>query len=166
MTEQVNTKENMKTAEQKITAGSTTLPEHAWKPKIVAFCCNWCSYGGADTAGMGRFQQPASVRIVRVMCSGRIDPLHVFNAFLEGADAVLVTGCHIGDCHYVNGNDKTKLRYQFLEDMVRELGLEPDRLHLNWISASEGERFANFINDVTAKVQKLGPSPLKPAGVN
>ncbi|MFH0904554.1 MAG: hydrogenase iron-sulfur subunit, partial [Methanobacteriota archaeon] len=92
---------------------------NGWEPKIVAFCCNWCSYGGADSAGMGRFQQPPSTRIIRVMCSGRIDPLHVFNAFLEGADAVLVTGCHIGDCHYVNGNDKTKIKYKYLESVVQ-----------------------------------------------
>ena len=141
-----------------------TVPE-GWEPKIVAFCCNWCSYGGADSAGMGRFQQPASARIIRVMCSGRIDPIHVFNAFLEGADAVLVTGCHIGDCHYVNGNDKTEIKYKFLEDVVRELGLEKERLYLNWISASEGEKFANFIRDVTEEVKKIGPSPLKPEGV-
>jgi F420-non-reducing hydrogenase iron-sulfur subunit len=115
---------------------------------------------------MGRFQQPASLRIIRVMCSGRIDPLHVFNAFLEGADAVLVTGCHLGDCHYVNGNYKTQVRYDFMEDLVRELGLEPERLHLSWISASEGEKFANFVRDVTEQVRKLGPSPLKPEGVN
>jgi len=114
---------------------------------------------------MGRFQQPASTRIIRVMCSGRIDPLHVFNAFLEGADAVLVTGCHIGDCHYVNGNDKTKIKFKYLENVVRELGIEKERLQLNWISASEGERFANFIRDVTAQIKKLGPSPLKPEGV-
>ncbi len=138
---------------------------NGWEPKIVAFCCNWCSYGGADSAGMGRFQQPPSVRIIRVMCSGRIDPLHVFNAFLEGADAVLVTGCHIGDCHYVNGNDKTKIKYRFLENVVRELGIEKERLQLNWISASEGEKFANFIRDVTEQIKKLGPSPLKPEGV-
>ncbi|MFV9630572.1 MAG: hydrogenase iron-sulfur subunit [Methanosarcinales archaeon] len=137
-----------------------------WEPKIVAFCCNWCSYGGADTAGMGRFQQPASTRVIRVMCSGRIDPLHVYMAFLEGADAVLVTGCHLGDCHYVNGNEKTELKYQFLEEMVKQLGLKPERLYLNWISASEGERFANFINEVTVKVKEIGPSPLKPEGVS
>ena len=141
-----------------------SVPE-GWEPKIVAFCCNWCSYGGADSAGMGRFQQPPSARIIRVMCSGRIDPIHVFNAFLEGADAVLVTGCHIGDCHYVNGNDKTEIKYKFLEDVVRELGLEKERLYLNWISASEGEKFANFIRDVTEEVKKIGPSPLKPEGV-
>ncbi len=138
---------------------------NGWEPKIVAFCCNWCSYGGADSAGMGRFQQPPSARIIRVMCSGRIDPLHVFNAFLEGADAVLVTGCHIGDCHYVNGNDKTKIKFKFLENVTRELGLEKERLQLNWISASEGEKFANFIREVTAQIKKLGPSPLKPEGV-
>ncbi len=138
---------------------------NGWEPKIVAFCCNWCSYGGADSAGMGRFQQPPTARIIRVMCSGRIDPLHVFNAFLEGADAVLVTGCHIGDCHYVNGNDKTKIKYKFLENVTRELGLEKERLQLNWISASEGEKFANFIRNVTEQIKKLGPSPLKPEGV-
>ena len=138
---------------------------NGWEPKIVAFCCNWCSYVGADSAGMGRFQQPPTARIIRVMCSGRIDPLHVFNAFLEGADAVLVTGCHIGDCHYVNGNDKTKIKYKLLENVVRELGLEKERLQLNWISASEGEKFANFIRNVTEEIKKLGPSPLKPEGV-
>ncbi len=138
---------------------------NGWEPKIVAFCCNWCSYGGADSAGMARFQQPPTARIIRVMCSGRIDPLHVFNAFLEGADAVLVTGCHIGDCHYVSGNDKTKIKYKFIENVVNELGIEKERLQLNWISASEGEKFANFIRDVTAQIKKLGPSPLKPEGV-
>jgi F420-non-reducing hydrogenase iron-sulfur subunit len=138
---------------------------NSWEPKIIAFCCNWCSYGGADSAGMGRFQQPASTRIIRVMCSGRIDPLHVFNAFLEGADAVLVTGCHIGDCHYVNGNEKTKIKYKYLENVALELGIEKERLQLNWISASEGEKFANFIRDVTEQVRKLGPSTLKPEGV-
>jgi F420-non-reducing hydrogenase iron-sulfur subunit len=114
----------------------STVPQaktNGWEPKIVAFCCNWCSYGGADSAGMGRFQQPASTRIIRVMCSGRIDPLHVFNAFLEGADAVLVTGCHIGDCHYVNGNDKTKIKYKYLESVVQQLGIEKERLQLNWM---------------------------------
>ncbi len=147
------------------TAAAAATKTNGWEPKIVTFCCNWCSYGGADSAGMGRFQQPASARIIRVMCSGRIDPLHVFNAFLEGADAVLVTGCHIGDCHYVNGNDKTKIKYKYLENVVHELGIEKERLQLNWISASEGERFANFIRDVTEQIKKLGPSPLKPEGV-
>ncbi|MFQ6062614.1 MAG: hydrogenase iron-sulfur subunit [Methanosarcinales archaeon] len=139
----------------------TNEEQKEWEPKIVAFCCNWCSYGGADTAGMGRFQQPTSTRVIRVMCSGRIDPAFVFNAFLEGADAVLVTGCHIGDCHYVNGNEKTKIRFEFMKDMINELGLEDERLQLNWISASEGEKFANFIRDVTEQIKKLGPSPLK-----
>lgn len=148
-----------------MSAEAVAKANNGWEPKIVAFCCNWCSYGGADSAGMGRFQQPPTARIIRVMCSGRIDPLHVFNAFLEGADAVLVTGCHIGDCHYVNGNDKTKIKYKFLENVTRELGLEKERLQLNWISASEGEKFANFIRNVTEQIKKLGPSPLKPEGV-
>ncbi len=149
-----------------MSAEAVAAKTNGWEPKIVAFCCNWCSYGGADSAGMGRFQQPASTRIIRVMCSGRIDPLHVFNAFLEGADAVLVTGCHIGDCHYVNGNDKTRIKFKYLENVVRELGIEKERLQLNWISASEGEKFANFIRDVTEQIKKIGPSPLKPEGVS
>jgi F420-non-reducing hydrogenase iron-sulfur subunit len=94
-----------------------------------------------------------------------MDPILILNAFLEGADAVLVTGCHIGDCHYINANEKTRLRYEFLEEIVDELGLEPGRLHLNWISASEGEKFANFVRDVTEQVKKLGPSPLRAEGV-
>jgi F420-non-reducing hydrogenase iron-sulfur subunit len=136
-----------------------------WEPKIVLFACNWCSYGGSDAAGVARFQQPPTTRIIRVMCSGRIDPAFVLEAFLEGADGVCVTGCHIGDCHYINGNEKTKVRYSFLERVVKELGIEPERLRLEWISASEGEKFANFVKQVTEDIKKLGPSPLKPEGV-
>ena len=134
-------------------------------PKIVAFCCNWCSYGGADTAGVSRMQQPPTTRVIRVMCSGRIDPAFVMMAFLEGADAVLVTGCHIGDCHYIDANYKTRNRFEFLEEMVDELGLESERLRLEWISASEGEKFATAIKEVSENVKKIGPSPLRPEGV-
>lgn len=134
-------------------------------PKIVAFCCNWCSYGGADTAGVGRMQQPPTTRVIRVMCSGRIDPAFVLMAFLEGADAVLVTGCHINDCHYIDANYKTKNRFEFLEEMVDELGLEPERLRLEWISASEGGKFTNAIKEVSENIKKIGPSPLRPGGV-
>ncbi len=139
-----------------------TKKNDEWVPKIVAFCCNWCSYGGADAAGMGRFQQPASIRIIRVMCSGRIDPTYPILAFMEGADGVLVSGCHIGDCHYIDGNYKTKNRYPFVEEMVSELGIEPERIMLEWISASEGEKFAETVKKLTENVRKLGPSPLKP----
>ncbi|MHC1624677.1 MAG: hydrogenase iron-sulfur subunit [Methermicoccaceae archaeon] len=136
-----------------------------WEPKIVMFACNWCSYGGSDAAGVGRFQQPTTTRIIRVMCSGRIDPSFVMEAFLEGADGVLVTGCHIGDCHYINGNEKTQLRFKFLKRVMNELGLESDRLKLEWISASEGEKFASFVAQSTEEIKKLGPSPLRPEGV-
>ena len=133
-----------------------------WEPKIIMFCCNWCSYGGSDTAGVARFQQPPTTRIIRVMCSGRVDPTFVLDAFLEGADGVLVTGFHSGDCHYINGNEKTKVRYEFLKRVVEEFGIEPERLKLEWISASEGDKFASFVKQATEDIKKLGPSPLKP----
>ncbi|RLG30221.1 methyl-viologen-reducing hydrogenase subunit delta [Methanosarcinales archaeon] len=137
------------------------LAEDKWEPKILAFCCNWCSYAGADAAGMERRQVPPTIRVIRVMCSGRIDPAFVLMALLEGADAVLVTGCHIGDCHYVNANNKTRNRYEFLKEFVDELGLEPERLWLRWISASEGSLFAEMVREVTEKVKEIGPSPLR-----
>ena len=136
-----------------------------FNPKIVMFCCNWCSYAGADGAGVARFQQPTNVRVVRVMCSSRIDPVHIYTAFLEGADAVLITGCHIGDCHYVNGNDKTLVKYKFVKTMLKEMGIEDDRLILRWISASEGQQFSEFVTEMVGKVRALGPSPLRKEGV-
>ncbi|MDI6889096.1 MAG: hydrogenase iron-sulfur subunit [Methanocellales archaeon] len=131
-------------------------------PKIVAFCCNWCSYAGADMAGVSRMQYPPNIRIIKVMCSGRIDPIFVLMSFMEGADGVLVTGCHIGDCHYINGNYKTQNRFEVLSEMMNELGLEKERLRLEWISATEGEKFANMVKETVEQVKKLGPSPLKP----
>jgi len=110
---------------------------------------------------MERRQVPPTIRVIRVMCSGRIDPAFVLMALLEGADAVLVTGCHIGDCHYVNANNKTRNRYEFLKEFVDELGLEPERLWLRWISASEGFLFAEMVREVTEKVKEIGPSPLR-----
>lgn len=135
--------------------------EKEGEPKILAFCCNWCSYAGADGAGLERRQMPATVRIIRVMCSGRIDPLFVLLGFAEGADGVMVTGCHIGDCHYINANHKTKNRYEFLKYFVEELGLEPERLRLEWISATEGSIFAEVVKDATEKLKKIGHSPLR-----
>ncbi|MDD2777366.1 MAG: hydrogenase iron-sulfur subunit [Methanocellales archaeon] len=131
-------------------------------PKIVAFCCNWCSYAGADLAGVSRMQYPPNVRIIKVMCSGRIDPLFVLMSFLEGADAVLVTGCHIGDCHYIDANHKTKNRFEFLKEMIAELGIGEERLRLEWISATEGEKFADMVKETVEKIKKMGPSPLSP----
>ena len=133
-----------------------------WNPNIVVFACNWCSYAGADTAGVSRIQHQPHFRMIRVMCSGRIQPGFVLKAFEKGADGVLVSGCHIGDCHYINGNEKTKVRYEFLKRVVEEFGIEPERLKLEWISASEGDKFASFVKTSTEEIRKLGPSPIKP----
>ncbi|MEE8168355.1 MAG: hydrogenase iron-sulfur subunit [Candidatus Hydrothermarchaeales archaeon] len=132
-----------------------------YEPKILGFLCNWCSYGGADLAGTSRLQYPPNVRIIRVMCTGRIDPVFIIKAFAEGADGVLVSGCHPGDCHYVTGNYKAEKRISFIHEILEDLGIEKDRLLLTWISANEGEKFARTIKDFTATIKKLGPSPVK-----
>ena len=129
--------------------------------KIVMFCCNWCSYGGADTAGTARMQYPPNIRVIRVMCSGRIDPQFVLKAFREGADCVIVAGCHMGDCHYDAGNYKLDRRMRIIYNLIEELGIERERLYHDWISASEGEKFANTVRMMVAKIKDLGPSPLK-----
>ncbi len=132
-----------------------------FEPKIIAFLCNWCSYAGADLAGTSRMQYPTNVRIIRLMCSGALDPLYVFRALLEGADGVLIGGCHPGDCHYTNGNYKARRRVALLKKILQELGLEDDRVWLRWISASEGGRFMSTIKEITAEIKKKGPNPLK-----
>lgn len=128
-----------------------------FEPKIVAFCCNWCSYAGADSAGVSRIQYPHNVRIIRSMCSARVDPVFVLESFLKGADGVLVLGCHIGDCHYVNGNLATQKRIKFLKKALEDAGIDPRRLTLDWVSAAEGEKFAHIIKEVTNEIKKLGP---------
>lgn len=140
------------------------MTESEFKPKIVGFLCNWCSYAGADLAGVSRIQYPSTIRIVRVMCSGRVDPVFILEAFRSGADGVLVAGCHPGDCHYLSGNYKAQNRVLLLENVLEKLGLEPERLRLEWVSAAEGERFAMIIKDMTEKITKLGPSPLRSGG--
>ena len=137
------------------------MTESEFKPKIVGFLCNWCSYAGADLAGVSRIQYPPTLRIVRVMCSGRVDPVFILEAFKSGADGVLIAGCHPGDCHYISGNYKTQHRVLMLKRVLQQLGLEPERLRLDWVSASEGARFATIIKDMTKEIKKLGPSPLK-----
>ncbi len=132
-----------------------------FEPKIVAFCCNWCSYAGADLAGVSRYQYPASVRILRVMCSGRVDPVFIFDAFKHGADGVIVTGCHPGECHYVTGNQNAERRIEDTMKALDYLGLGAARLRLEWISASEGQRFADVMQEFTKEIKDLGPSPLK-----
>jgi F420-non-reducing hydrogenase iron-sulfur subunit len=134
------------------------VPEPAgWEPTIVAFFCNWCTYTAADLAGVSRLRHAPNVRIIRVMCSGRVDPQFVLQAFASGADGVLIGGCHPGDCHYMEGNYKLLRRTRLLNRMLSDMGIEPDRFRLEWISASEGERVKTVINDMTAKVRALGP---------
>jgi len=129
-----------------------------FEPIIVAFCCNWCSYAGADLAGVSRFQYPPNIRVIRVMCSGRVDPSFVLKSLNNGADGVIVTGCHIGDCHYLSGNEYTKDRFERLFNIIiSQLGVNEKRVRLEWISASEGKRFAEVITEFTNTIKKLGP---------
>jgi len=128
-----------------------------FEPRIVAFCCNWCSYAAADLAGTSRLQYPPNVRIVRVMCSGRVEPEFIFDAFRHGADGVIITGCHPGECHYVSGNLNAERRVEKVKRAMEYLGIEPERLRLEWMSAAEGERFAVVMRDFTAEIRALGP---------
>jgi coenzyme F420-reducing hydrogenase delta subunit len=137
------------------------LEQKEFEPVILAFCCNWCSYAGADLAGTGRLEYPTNVRVIRVMCSGRIDPTFILSAFRWGADGVLITGCHPGDCHYVQGNYMMERRFAFLKEAMGHLGIEPERLRLEWISAGEGEKFAALIRDTTRRIREMGPNPLR-----
>jgi F420-non-reducing hydrogenase iron-sulfur subunit len=132
-----------------------------WKPKIIGILCNWCSYAGADLAGGGRIQYPPDVRIVRVMCTGRVDPLFIMKAFTDGADGVLISGCHFGDCHYLEGNYKAAKRMFLVKSLLKNIGLEDKRLRMTFVSASEGAKWATVIGDVVKTVRELGPSPLK-----
>lgn len=131
-----------------------------FEPKIVAFLCNWCSYTGADLAGTARIQYPPNVRIVRIMCTGALDPIYVIKPLLEGADGVLVSGCYPGDCHYVNGNMKARRRVASLKTILSEFGLEEERVWLRWISASEGKRFAETVTEMVDRLKELGPNAL------
>jgi len=129
----------------------------SWEPKIVGFLCNWCSYRGADLAGTARMKCSPNVRTIRVMCSGRVEPTFILKAFQLGADGVLVLGCHPGDCHYTGGNYKTLRRMSLLKKMLAQLGVEEERVRLDWVSASEGDHFVSIVNDMTEKVRALGP---------
>lgn len=127
--------------------------------RIVGFLCNWCSYGGADTAGVGRFTQPTDLRVVRVPCSGRIDPMFIVKALLNGADGVLVSGCHPRDCHYAEGNFYARRRLEVLKRFLPFIGIEPGRFEYTWVSASEGQRWQQVVTSFTEQVHKLGPAP-------
>jgi F420-non-reducing hydrogenase iron-sulfur subunit len=130
---------------------------NGFEPRIVGFLCNWCSYQGADMAGTARVQYPTNVHVVRVNCSGRVDPSFILKAFREGADGVLVAGCHPGDCHYTSGNYKTMRRMPLLERVLADFGIEPARFRLEWVSAAEGARWARVVSEMTEQVRKLGP---------
>jgi F420-non-reducing hydrogenase iron-sulfur subunit len=137
-----------------------TKKKSTWNPNILVFACNWCSYAGADTAGVGRMAHEPHFRIIRVMCSGRVQPGFVLKAFERGADGVLVSGCHFGDCHYIFGNERAVEQFEKTKQMTKLLGIEEGRIRLEWISAAEGVRFAEVINEFTEQVRQLGPSPL------
>lgn len=132
-----------------------------WKPKILAIICNWCSYAGADLAGGARIQYPPDIRAIRVMCTGRIDMLFILKAFVEGADGVLVSGCHFGDCHYLEGNYKAAKRMFMIKSLMKNIGLDDKRFRMTFVSASEGAKWAHVMEDVIGKVKELGPSPIK-----
>ena len=132
-----------------------------FEPKIVVFCCNWCSYAGADLAGTSRLKIKPYFRIIRTMCSGRIEPTFVFHAFTKGADGVMIAGCHPGDCHYNTGNYKARRRIMLMKDMLPQLGIEPERLRLDWISASEAPKFQSTVNEFIDEIMKLGPLGVK-----
>jgi F420-non-reducing hydrogenase iron-sulfur subunit len=132
-----------------------------FEPKIIGFLCNWCSYAGADLAGVSRMQYPTNLRVIRVMCSGRVDPSLPLRCLLEGADGVMVTGCHIGDCHYIDGNLYARRKFTLLRRLVEKSGMNPERVMLEWVSASEGQRFADIVTAFTEKIRALGPNLVK-----
>ena len=136
--------------------------ESEFEPLILAFCCNWCSYAGADLAGTARISYPPTIRIIRVMCSGMVHPALVMDALSKGVDGVLIAGCHPGDCHYTDGNLKTERRFEAMQLMMEDMGIETERLRLEWVSSGEGEKFAKVVREMTEQLKKIGPSPFKP----
>jgi len=133
----------------------------SFEPTIVSFLCNWCSYTGADLAGTSRMKYAPNVKIIRVMCSGRVEPTFVLKALREGADGVLICGCHPGDCHYHEGNYKCLRRFHLIQKFVEQMGINKERVRLEWISASEGKQFAELIDEMTEQIRKIGPSGIK-----
>ena len=138
---------------------------HDFEPLIVAFLCNWCTYTGADLAGTSRLQYPSNVRIIRLMCSGAVDPVYVLKPLIEGAEGVLIGGCHPGDCHYQTGNYKTRRRFLVLRETLKAIGFDERRIWLRWISASEGQRFAETVTQMVAALKELGPNPMRASWV-
>jgi F420-non-reducing hydrogenase iron-sulfur subunit len=140
-------------------ADAHAIPAPEFEPKIVAFLCNWCTYTGADLAGTSRLQYPPNVRIIRMMCSGAVDPVYVLKPLLDGVDGVLIGGCHPGDCHYQTGNYKERRRLAILKATLQQVGMDEDRVWLRWISASEGRRFADTIAEMVRHLKAKGPNP-------
>ncbi|MBU4414000.1 MAG: hydrogenase iron-sulfur subunit [Proteobacteria bacterium] len=128
-----------------------------WKPRIVGFLCNWCSYGAADLAGVSRMQYPPNVRVIRIPCTGRMSPKFILAAFMKGADGVWISGCHPGDCHYMEGNYYARRKFALFKNLIEYMGIEPGRLHFSWISSAESTKFASVVNEVTSAVKALGP---------
>jgi len=128
-----------------------------FEPRIVGFLCRWCAYTGADLAGLSRIKYPPNITPIRVNCSGRVDPMLVLKAFAAGADGVLIAGCHPGDCHYINGNVKTMRRFKLLEQLLSQFGIEKERVRLEWVSASEGGRYARIVESMTEEIRSIGP---------
>jgi len=145
---------------EKTSSVAKTESSKEWKPKIIAFLCNWCSYAGADLAGVSRIQYPPNVRVVRVPCSGRINPFFIIKSLTSGWDGVLVSGCHPGDCHYISGNYVARRRFAILRDLIVFMGIEPERLNFTWVSAAEGERFAKVVQKVVENVKSVGPNKI------
>jgi F420-non-reducing hydrogenase iron-sulfur subunit len=160
--EQTYSDDGASDAEGSPAAGAGAVPAEGapFEPLIVAFACNWCSYSGADLAGTSRYQYPTNMRIIRVMCSGRVDPSLVLKALRGGADGVLITGCHPQDCHYQSGNAQTQARVTFLRRFLPQVGIDARRLRLEWIAGSEGERFAHVASEFIETVRSLGPNPM------
>jgi F420-non-reducing hydrogenase iron-sulfur subunit len=131
-----------------------------FEPNILGFLCNWCSYAGADLAGTSRMKYPSNLKSIRVMCSGRVDPAFVLEAFRKGVDGVLIAGCNPGDCHYQSGNYKTNRRVKLLKKLLEELGIDPKRVRFEYVSASEGQKFATVVTEFVAEIKQLGPNPL------
>ncbi len=134
------------------------LTNQEWEPKIAAIVCNWCTYAGADLAGISRIQYPPTIRIIRVPCTGRINPFYIVKALQSGADGVLVSGCHPGECHYISGNLVARRKFATLKSFLNYIGIESDRTIFTWVSASEGDRFAQVVRGVTEKIKALGPA--------
>jgi F420-non-reducing hydrogenase iron-sulfur subunit len=133
-----------------------------FEPNIIGFVCNWCTYAGADLAGSSRYSYPPNIKMIRLMCSGRVDPAFILETFARGADGVFVGGCHIPtDCHYQQGNFKALKRVTMLKKLISEMGIEPERLEIFWISASEGKRFSEVMTSFTEKIRELGPNPIR-----